>query len=62
MPETTRYSRPPACYFPPYPRPVAFWGAVPQAELAPGLALLGPVDEKFVEVREVCEPLEDGAK
>ncbi|KXZ54169.1 hypothetical protein GPECTOR_5g266 [Gonium pectorale] len=34
----------------------------PQAELAPGLALLGPVDEQFIEVREVCEPLEDGSK
>ncbi|EFJ43337.1 hypothetical protein VOLCADRAFT_83359 [Volvox carteri f. nagariensis] len=34
----------------------------PEVDLAPGLALLGPVDEKFVEVREVCEPLEDGAR
>lgn len=33
----------------------------PEAELAPGLALLGPIDEKFVEVRDVCEPLENGA-
>jgi Rab GDP dissociation inhibitor len=36
--------------------------ANPEAELAPGLALLGPVDEKFVEVCEVHEPLEDGSK
>ncbi|KAJ9516885.1 hypothetical protein QJQ45_027321 [Haematococcus lacustris] len=36
--------------------------ANPEAELAPGLALLGPVDEKFVEVREVYEPLEDGSR
>ncbi|GFH14256.1 guanosine nucleotide diphosphate dissociation inhibitor, partial [Haematococcus lacustris] len=36
--------------------------ANPEAELAPGLALLGPVEEKFVEVREVYEPLEDGSR
>uniref|UniRef100_A0A7S0WVJ5 Guanosine nucleotide diphosphate dissociation inhibitor n=1 Tax=Chlamydomonas leiostraca TaxID=1034604 RepID=A0A7S0WVJ5_9CHLO len=35
--------------------------ANPEAELAPGLALLGPVDEKFVEVRDVFEPVEDGS-
>lgn len=34
----------------------------PEAELAPGLALLGPVDEKFVEVRDIYEPVEDGSK
>ncbi|KAI8476475.1 MAG: GDP dissociation inhibitor [Monoraphidium minutum] len=34
----------------------------PEAELAPGLALLGHVDEKFVEVRDVHVPLEDGSK
>ena len=33
----------------------------PAAELAPGLALLGHVDEKFVEVVDVYEPLDDGA-
>ena len=33
----------------------------PEAELAPGLALLGPVDEKFVTVSEVRAPLGDGA-
>ncbi|KAG7674913.1 hypothetical protein KSW81_002423 [Nannochloris sp. 'desiccata'] len=32
----------------------------PQAELAAGLALLGHVDEKFIEVVDVYEPLEDG--
>ncbi|GFR46645.1 hypothetical protein Agub_g8256 [Astrephomene gubernaculifera] len=32
----------------------------PEAELAPGLALLGKTDEVFVEVRDVCEPLADG--
>jgi Rab GDP dissociation inhibitor len=32
----------------------------PEAELAPGLALLGPIDEKFVEVRDVYEPLANG--
>mmetsp|Transcript_37187 Transcript_37187/g.82724 ORF Transcript_37187/g.82724 Transcript_37187/m.82724 type:complete len:452 (-) Transcript_37187:407-1762(-) len=36
--------------------------ANPEAELAPGLALLGPIDEKFVEVRTVCEPVEDGTR
>ncbi len=34
----------------------------PQAELAPGLALLGPVEEKFIEVRDVCEPVADGTR
>lgn len=32
----------------------------PQAELAPGLALLGHVDEKFMEVVDLYEPLDDG--
>mmetsp|Transcript_33812 Transcript_33812/g.61051 ORF Transcript_33812/g.61051 Transcript_33812/m.61051 type:complete len:446 (-) Transcript_33812:437-1774(-) len=32
----------------------------PEAELAPGLALLGPIDEKFVEISEVKEPVSDG--
>jgi len=32
----------------------------PQAELAAGLSLLGHVDEKFVEVVDVHDPLEDG--
>ena len=34
--------------------------STPQAELAPGLALLGHVDEKFVEVVDVYGPLSDG--
>ncbi|KAF5842230.1 GDP dissociation inhibitor [Dunaliella salina] len=34
----------------------------PEAELAPGLALLGPIDDKFVEVRDVFEPLENGKR
>jgi Rab GDP dissociation inhibitor len=34
----------------------------PEAELAPGLALLGPIDEKFVSVVDVHEPLDDGSK
>eukprot|EP00878_Enallax_costatus_P021888 GHUV01023198.1.p1 GENE.GHUV01023198.1~~GHUV01023198.1.p1 ORF type:complete len:213 (+),score=75.68 GHUV01023198.1:246-884(+) len=34
----------------------------PEAELAPGLALLGPIDEKFVSVVDVHEPIEDGSK
>ena len=32
----------------------------PEAELAPGLALLGPIDEKFIEVRDVYEPIANG--
>jgi Rab GDP dissociation inhibitor len=34
----------------------------PEQELAPGLALLGPVQEKFVVVSDVHKPLEDGSK
>ncbi|KAG2487175.1 hypothetical protein HYH03_014155 [Edaphochlamys debaryana] len=34
----------------------------PEAELSAGMALLGPVEEKFIEVRDICEPLEDGSK
>lgn len=36
--------------------------ANPEAELAPGLALLGPIDEKFIEVQDIYEPLEDGKR
>ena len=36
--------------------------SAPEAELAPGLALLGPIDEKFVEVVDVHEPLADGSR
>ncbi|GMH32671.1 hypothetical protein BSKO_00505 [Bryopsis sp. KO-2023] len=36
--------------------------ANPVAELGPGLALLGAVDEKFIEVKDVYEPLDDGKK
>jgi len=32
----------------------------PPAELGPGLAMLGHVDEKFIEVVDVYEPLDDG--
>jgi hypothetical protein len=34
----------------------------PEAELAPGLALLGHIEEKFVEVVDVHEPLADGRR
>lgn len=34
----------------------------PEAELAPGLALLGPTDEKFIEVRDTYAPLTDGTE
>lgn len=33
----------------------------PERELAPGLALLGPVTEKFVVVSDVHKPLADGS-
>jgi hypothetical protein len=36
--------------------------STPELELGPGLALLGPVDEKFVEVVDVHEPLADGSR
>jgi Rab GDP dissociation inhibitor len=36
--------------------------ANPEAELAPGLALLGPIEEKFIEVQDVYEPVADGTK
>lgn len=36
--------------------------STPELELAPGLALLGPIDEKFVEVVDVHEPLADGRR
>lgn len=36
--------------------------ANPEAELAPGLALLGPIDDKFVEVQDIYEPLSDGTR
>lgn len=34
----------------------------PEAEIAPGLELLGPIREKFVSVSQLEEPLEDGTK
>lgn len=34
--------------------------ANPEAELAPGLALLGPIDDKFIEVQDIYEPVADG--
>lgn len=34
----------------------------PEAELAPGLALLGPVDEKFVVVSDVHEPINTASR
>ncbi|GBF90185.1 guanosine nucleotide diphosphate dissociation inhibitor [Raphidocelis subcapitata] len=36
--------------------------ANPEAELAPGLALLGHIDEKFVTVSDVHAPLDDGSR
>ncbi|MEW5298184.1 MAG: hypothetical protein WDW36_001335 [Sanguina aurantia] len=36
--------------------------ANPEAELAPGLALLGVIDEKFIEVKDIYEPTGDGSK
>ena len=34
----------------------------PEAELAQGLALLGPIEERFVEVTPIHEPIEGGKK
>lgn len=34
----------------------------PEAELAPGLALLGPTDEKFTDVTDIYAPISDGAE
>ena len=36
--------------------------ANPELDLAPGLALLGPIKEKFVSVSDMYEPLDDGQK
>mmetsp|Transcript_17633 Transcript_17633/g.49296 ORF Transcript_17633/g.49296 Transcript_17633/m.49296 type:complete len:443 (-) Transcript_17633:268-1596(-) len=36
--------------------------ANPEAELAPGLALLGPVEEKFVKVTDFTEPINDSTQ
>lgn len=36
--------------------------STPELELAPGLALLGPIDEKFVEVVDIHAPLADGRR
>ena len=33
----------------------------PEAEIRAGLELLGPVDEKFIEIRDIYEPLADGS-
>lgn len=35
---------------------------VPEREIEPGLALLGPIVEKFVAISDLYEPLEDGSK
>ena len=32
----------------------------PEAEIQPGLALLGPVMQKFIQISDVFEPVEDG--
>lgn len=45
----------------PYP-PALLSQTFPHSELAPGLALLGPIDEKFVETVDLYEPLEDGRR
>mmetsp|Transcript_25054 Transcript_25054/g.40658 ORF Transcript_25054/g.40658 Transcript_25054/m.40658 type:complete len:131 (+) Transcript_25054:1-393(+) len=34
--------------------------ANPEAELQPGLDLLGPIEQKFVSVSDVMEPVDDG--
>lgn len=32
----------------------------PEAEIQPGLALLGPIKQKFIQISDVFEPLDDG--
>lgn len=32
----------------------------PEAELAPGLKLLGPIEEKFVKVSDIYQPVDSG--
>lgn len=34
----------------------------PESELQPGLALLGPILEKFVEVKDIYGPTQDGKR
>ena len=36
--------------------------ANPEAEIQPGLALLGPIKQKFIQISDVFEPSEDGTK
>eukprot|EP01136_Pigoraptor_vietnamica_P016812 Opistho-1_new@61165 len=36
--------------------------SVPENEIKPGLDLLGPIDEKFVKVYDMFEPIDDGTK
>ncbi|XP_062522506.1 rab GDP dissociation inhibitor beta-like [Corticium candelabrum] len=36
--------------------------ANPEAELKPGIDMLGPIEEKFVTVSDLFEPLDDGSK
>lgn len=36
--------------------------ANPEAEIQPGLALLGPIKQRFLQISDVYEPLEDGTK
>ncbi|GJJ71155.1 Rab GDP dissociation inhibitor [Entomortierella parvispora] len=32
----------------------------PEEEIAPGLALLGPIADKFIQIADICEPVQDG--
>ncbi|KAF9987870.1 Rab GDP dissociation inhibitor alpha [Mortierella antarctica] len=34
----------------------------PQVEIAPGLQLLGPIVDKFIQIDDISEPLQDGSK
>ena len=34
----------------------------PEAEIKPGLDLLGPIEQKFVSVSDLYEPIDDGSK
>ncbi|KAG0054607.1 Rab GDP dissociation inhibitor alpha [Gryganskiella cystojenkinii] len=32
----------------------------PEEEIQPGLALLGPIVDKFIQIADICEPIQDG--
>lgn len=49
------------CGFPSLPIPFSMMQDRPEAELAPGIALLGQVDEQVFDIYDTYEPLESGS-